>query len=214
MIAGASSGSLNAVALNAILRTEDGESPAKYSYTWDDYKKLLFDLRNSDVYDVSPGGIVRIFTNNIPSGYILNTAPLLKLLKKVIEGKMDFKIMKDLYLPTYISTVDPVTGKEYRFSNRNPQHARLPVVDVLMASCAIPIAFQLRKIKGFSKVRAFIDGGTGRDGIPVEAMRKENCEEIYVISKMRGNKKKEYKTGIAIPVPKLLKNAIQAFEVL
>jgi len=213
VMAGASAGSLNAVAVNAILKTKDGKATPKHAYTWDDYKELLFALKDSDVFDTTPRGILRIPTVNIPSGYVLDTAPLRRLLKKMLR-RLGIKTLGELYLPTYLSVIERKTGRTYRLSSRNPAHAKIPILDALMASTAIPVAFPPQRITGFMSGKRFIDGATGRDIIPVEAMRKERCDDIYVISRMRVDKNFEQKTGLKLPMPKILENALLAFDTI
>ena len=47
----------------------------------------------------------------------------------------------------------------------DPVHGKLDLVEVLMASTALPIAFQPRQITGLPG--NFIDGGTGDDTLPI-----------------------------------------------
>lgn len=215
VVAGTSSGALNAVAVNAILRTRDGK--AERSFTWADYKKILFRLKDGDIFDVRPAGLARIVSRNIPRGYILDTAPLRRLLEDVVEKQMGFYRLGDLYLPTYISVVQRETGKTLRLSSRDPDRRirALRLVDVLMATAAIPVAFRPVAIKGLDG--EFFDGGVGRDGIPVQAMVGEKCREIYIISRMRGD---ETATGVTPfkekrpKIPPILLNVLLSMEYL
>ncbi|TKJ44408.1 hypothetical protein CEE36_01310 [candidate division TA06 bacterium B3_TA06] len=215
VVAGTSSGALNAVAVNAILKTKDGK--AGKGMSWEDYKKILFDLDDGKIFDITPRGLARIVPRNIPEGFILDTAPLRRLLEEVLQEKMGFRSLGDLYLPTYISVVGRDTGKTLRLYSRDPDPRirKLPLLDVLMASTAIPVAFKPREIKGLKG--SFFDGGVGRDGIPVEAMAAEHCRELYIISRMRGD---ETMTGVTVfkkrrpRVPKILLNVLLAMEYL
>ncbi|MCK4232183.1 patatin-like phospholipase family protein [candidate division WOR-3 bacterium] len=213
VVAGASAGALNAVAVNAILKTKDGKAGNDQAFGWEDYKKILFALESGDVFDVTARGLARIVPRNVPEGFVLDTTPLRKLLEEAVQEKAGFETLGDLYLSTYISVVGRDTGKILRLSSRDPDPRirKLPLVDVLMASAAIPGAFKPRKIEGLEG--EFIDGGVGRDGIPVEAMSGERCKELYIISRMRGG----IGTGLGIPKvlkkpPKILETSLLAFQ--
>jgi predicted acylesterase/phospholipase RssA len=215
VMAGTSSGALNAVAVNAILRSKDKSDAT--SFDWEDYKEILFDLDDGKIFDVTPRGLARIIPRNIPEGFVLDTAPLRRLLEELVVERMGFETLGDLYLPTYISVVQRETGKTLRLSSRDPDPRirKLPLLDVLMASTAIPVAFKPQEIKGLEG--SFLDGGVGRDGIPVEAMFEEKCKELYIISRMRGD---ETMTGVTVfkkrrpRVPKILLNVLLAMEYL
>ncbi|MBN2378209.1 patatin-like phospholipase family protein [candidate division WOR-3 bacterium] len=213
VIAGTSSGGLNAVALNAVLRTKDGMG-GKHAFDWHDYQRILFSLTDGNVFDITPLGIGKIIIENIPAGFVLDTKPLRKLLSETLS-KMGFDTLGSLYLPTYISVVDRYTGKAYRLFSRDPDPSirDLPLLDVLMATAAIPVAFEPVKIKGFKG--EFFDGGVGRDGIPVEAMIDERCSDLYLITRMRGD---ETMVGVTAfkekrpKIPKILLNTLLAME--
>jgi len=178
-LAGASSGAISAVALNAILKTEDQHLPN--GFDWDLYKKLVFALENSEVFDDSWEGIAKIFTYNIYEGYLLDNSPLEKLLSTYLN-KMGFSKMKDLYLPTSISIVNQSSGEDVRVWSTDPFYGELPIIDVLMASASLPIAFPPRIIPSLGAQTNWIDGGTGIDTIPVEPLLNHpNVTEIYVI---------------------------------
>ena len=81
---------------------------------------------------------------------------------------------------------------------------------------AIPVVFPSVKIKGLAG--EFIDGGTGRDGIPVEAIAAERCKELFIISRMRGEYRK--RQGFSLgkrrieKVPRTIDSALFALELL
>lgn len=217
VLAGTSSGALNAVVLNAILKTKDGKTEKGKEFTWEDYKEILFKISDGDIFDLTARGLARIVTRNIPEGFVLDTAPLRRLLAEIAVKMMGFETLGDLYLPTYISVVERETGRTRRLYSRdsNPAIRNLPLVDVLMASAAIPVAFEPVEVKGLKG--RFFDGGVGRDGIPVEAMLEEKCKELYIISRMRGD---ETMVGITTfkekrpKIPKILLNTLLAMEYL
>jgi len=214
VLAGTSSGGLNAVALNAILKTKDGKVSAGETFDWHDYKRLLFDLKDKKIFDVSPIGIGKIIVENIREGYVLDTAPLRKLLTETLE-RMGFDTLGSLYLPTYLSVVDRNTGKTYRLFSRDPDRRirKLSLQEVLMGTTAIPVAFKPVKIEGLEG--EYFDGGVGRDGIPVEAMLHEHCTDLYLISRMRGE---ETMVGVKAfsekrpKIPKILLNVLLSME--
>lgn len=212
VVSGASSGALNAVAVNAVLRSKNEQSGSRFD--WGVYKSLLFTLGNEKVFDISVKGIGRIFTANIADGFVLDTSPLREFLSQVL-ARMGFDTLGSLYLPTYISVVDTDKRETLRLSSRDPKHAKLPLLDVLMASTAIAVAFKPQTIAGLAG--EFVDGCTGRDGIPVEALAYENCSEIYVISKMRGGKEKkgeEFGKKKLFTAPRILSNYLEASSIL
>lgn len=210
--AGASAGSLNAVAVNAILKNR---KQGKVSFGWRDYKKFLFELSNDKVFNTTIKGVRKIITTNIHEGFLLDTSPLRNFFEEVLE-RMGFDTLGSLCIPTYLSVVNHRTGEALRLSSRNPAHARLSLADILMASTAIPVVFPSVKIKGLAG--EFIDGGTGRDGIPVEALASERCDEIFIISRMRGEYRR--RQGFSLgkrrieKVPRTIDNALFALELL
>jgi predicted acylesterase/phospholipase RssA len=201
VVAGASAGSLNAVMLNAIL--DPGNNLG-----WDFYtKEFLFALRNKSVYRFNGLSL-------LTEGALFDTSPLEELLKEFLYRRMGYAVLGDLPISTYISVVRRESGKELRLHSHSPKHASYPLVDVIMASCAIPAVFPTRRIKGL--VGEFLDGATGRDCIPVEALSSEEASEIYVISRMRseyGNKRDVgLETETRPKIVEVAENAMLAFD--
>jgi predicted acylesterase/phospholipase RssA len=177
-ISGASSGALSAVALNAILQTEDFNLVP--GFTWNDFKQILFNLTDSQVYENSPDAITQIFTNNIAVGYILNNEPLNQTLSKLLNS-VNYKKLGDLYLPTSISVVNQQTGESVRLWSDDDQFKDLDLLEILMASTAIPVVFPTRNITGLSGI--WVDGGTGIDTVPVVPLLQHGgVKEIMIIS--------------------------------
>ena len=81
-ISGVSSGALNSVILNGILSGK---------MSWAEYKGILFNLKNSDVYTQE--------NKKIP----VNTEPLRRFITNVVEGKMGYISIGDLPYMTEIS---------------------------------------------------------------------------------------------------------------
>jgi predicted acylesterase/phospholipase RssA len=177
-LSGASSGALSSVVLNAIFETEDRN--LTNGITWESYKQDLFTLKNNDIYDTSVRGLADIFLYNIPHGYILDTANFEKFIRPYAE-RMNYKTLGDLYLPTAISIVNQSSGFAERLWSNDPRVAHLDLIDVIMASTALPIAFPPRKVKGFGET-VWIDGGTGIDTIPVYALLSNPAvTDVYII---------------------------------
>ncbi|NNM66474.1 MAG: hypothetical protein HKM06_00530 [Spirochaetales bacterium] len=187
VIAGTSSGALNAVVLNAILRTLDGNAPPGAEFRWggpgdegaDTYYGLLSSLKNKDIFTYSLAAFAQ--------GGVLDNSPLRRLLEHVAEKRLGFSTLGDLPIPTWFCAVDRATGEPVRLLSRDPQNKNLSLVDVLMASTAIPIVFPPQPIgakhgKGLEGL--YFDGGTGPDSIPVEPLEAENCDEIFLIDRM------------------------------
>lgn len=212
VVSGSSSGALNAVAVNAVLMFK--ETNGRKGMGWETYKSILFGLRNENVFDLSARGIARILRNNIAEGFLLDTSPLRKLLEDTLV-RMGFDTLGSLFLQTYISVVNTNKRETMRLSSRDPSHSKLSLLDVLMASTAIAVAFKPQKIDGLDG--EFVDGCTGRDGIPVESLARENCSELYVISKMRGEKEpkgEEFGPRKLFKTPKILSNYLEASSIL
>lgn len=68
------------------------------------------------------------------------------------------------------------TGETIRFYSRDPSHAQLPLVDIIMASTAVPIVFRPHPIPGVP-FSLFLDGGTGPLTLPSprSPLRSRHC---------------------------------------
>lgn len=176
-ISGASSGALNAVALNAILHRK---------YSWEKYKKLLFSLNNDSIFIQDE--------KKLP----VNTDPLRRMIDRVFTHQLGFKILADLPVPTSISITSFDLNerglKTYRLSNRKinlESDSLLNLADVLMASTAIPILFPPAVIahSGTLPNDEFMDGGIAEDQIPIKALLDyqiysgTEVKKIYIISR-------------------------------
>jgi len=127
---------------------------------------------------------------------------------------MGFSRFGDLYLPTIISVVDKETGYTLRIRSDDPKYSNLLLIEVMMASSAIPIAFPPQNVDGLSN-GLFIDGATGQDEIPVYGLLHANLsqplDKIYIIAR-------QFYYGP--DVPKILRpfqivvNSIEALEYL
>jgi predicted acylesterase/phospholipase RssA len=177
-LAGASSGAISTIALNAILQTEDQH--LQNGFSWDDYRNLVFNLKTSDVYDNSVWGIAKILTYNIFEGYFLDNTPLRSYLAPYLQ-KMNYSKLGDLYLPTCITLVNQSSGLDVRLWSTDPQYKNLDILDVIMATTALPMAFPPRQVTGLGDT-IWIDGGTGIDTLPVfPLLHHANVSEVYAI---------------------------------
>jgi len=175
-LSGASSGSISSVLVNAIIESQETH---RINWTWSYVKEILFNLTTSEVIDLSWEGLARIEINML-EGYILDNTPFMNFLKKYFSDA-GYNTLGDLYIPTAISLVDQASGLPQRFWSDDPRYANLSLVDVIIASCSIPIAFIPRQVTGLGDTY-WIDGGTGIDTLPVFSLldRKE-VSELYVI---------------------------------
>jgi predicted acylesterase/phospholipase RssA len=158
-ISGASSGSINAVVLNAILTNQ---------FTWEEYKSTLFGVTNNSIYTQSG-------EKKLP----VNTDPLKQFLTTIISDKIGYRQMGDLPFPTAISIADihilEFKDRSYRLCNKKinqESDSTLNIIDVVMASCSYPLAFPATHIRNVSTIPdvSYIDGGIAADHIPYQAV--------------------------------------------
>jgi len=214
VIAGSSSGALNAVALNAILLGEGllemGRSDCKFN--WESYEERLIGVGNHDVY--VGGGVIPEAMKIVRQGAIFDTRPLRGLLEQMVNNQMKFHSLGDLPIKTYISVVERDTGRVHRLCSQT--HEDLSIVDVLMASTSIPVAFppQHLIVPGSVKPVPCFDGGVGVDGIPVNALRDERCEDLYVIRPMAYDPQKPSNKISPLARFQIVSTAVRASEYL
>jgi len=180
---GTSAGSICTIGLNAILQTMDGRS--SNPFTFEDLKSFVFNMTAGQVVDLSPLGVYRILTYNVGQGYLLDTTPLRGFLTKVLQ-RTGYKFMGDLYIPTCISVVDIETGLPIRICSDDPKVKNVMIIDVLMASAAMPVIFPQQHIPGFVPPfgnGVYVDGGVGIDMIPTASAYERNLDEIYIITR-------------------------------
>jgi predicted acylesterase/phospholipase RssA len=177
-ISGVSSGALNAVMLNGILSGR---------MTWAEYKEILFNLKNSDIF-------IQEGKKKLP----VNTQPARNLYTKIVEEKLGYHRIGDLPYMTEISFTNlkdlDLKKKVYRMCSRKINEetdTTLSLVDIMMASSAFPIAFpavRIRNVKTIPDVE-YVDGGIGDDHIPYHALlefekfRGKGVGKVYIISR-------------------------------
>ena len=182
-------------------------------FTFEDIKGMVFNMTVGSVVDITPLGIYRILSTNVGEGFLLDTAPLRVTLTKYL-AQMGYKLVGDLYLPTCISTVDEETGLPVRICSDDPKVKNLPLIDVLMASAAMPVIFPSQSIRGFTPPFGsgiFVDGGVGIDMIPTDPAYERDLDEVYIITR-------QWELNDAKKMPKVLKdikivaNALNTFN--
>jgi predicted acylesterase/phospholipase RssA len=176
-ISGVSSGALNSVALNGILSGK---------LSWEEYKEILFSIKNRDIY-IQDG-------KKLP----VSTEPERELLTKIVEKRLGYQAIGDLPFMTEISITNlknlDLQKRIYRICSRKINEetdTTLSIVDLLMASSAIPIAFpeiRIRNVHTIPDVK-YVDGGVGDDHVPYHALlefekkRGIGVERVYIISR-------------------------------
>ncbi len=176
-VSGVSSGALNSVMLNGILSGQ---------LTWDDYKNILFNLKNSDIF-LQEG-----------KRFPVSTEPARTLYTKVVEDKLGYHRIGDLPFFTEISIthVKELTLKKtvYRMCSQkinDETDTTLSLVDIMMASSAFPIVFPPTHIRNVTTIPDvdYVDGGVGDDHVPFRALleferfRGFGVERVYIISR-------------------------------
>jgi len=119
--------------------------------------KIWFNLKkNTDIYNT---GYVRLLWG----GYPYSFDGLEKLLKKHLKKTYD--------IPFMVGIVSLKTGKYHSFKNPN--------IEMILASCSIPILFPPRYIKVYNE--HCVDGGV-RNITPLKEAIDFGCDTIYVIT--------------------------------
>ena len=208
---GTSAGSICTVALSAVVQTMDGRSSSPF--TMEDLKDLVFNMTAGSVVDLTDSGIFKILTYNVGQGYLLDTTPLRATITRYLT-KMGYKFMRDLYIPTCISVVDVETGLPIRICSDNPSTENLQIVDVLMASAAMPVIFPEQTIPGFLPPFGkgiYVDGGVGIDMIPTDTAYLRALDAVYIITRQW-----ELNSASTLPTPlqrfKIVQNAANTFN--
>jgi predicted acylesterase/phospholipase RssA len=177
-ISGVSSGALNSVVLNGILSGK---------LTWDDYRNILYNIKNCDIY-------LQEANKKLP----MNTSPARGLYKKIVEEKLEYSKIGDLPFTTNISFthLKDLDMKEavYRMCSKKineESDTELNLVDIMMATSAFPLVFPPIRIKNVKTIPdvEYVDGGVGEDHVPYHALlefekfRDEGIEKVFIISR-------------------------------
>jgi predicted acylesterase/phospholipase RssA len=176
-ISGVSSGALNAVLLNGILNKK---------ITWDEYKTILFNLKNEDIF-IQEG-----------KKFPVNTEPARQTFRKTTEDKLGYYCIGNLPITTSISFthIENLALKKtvFRMCSRKinqESDTTLGLVDIMMATAAFPIVFPPARIANVKTIpdEKYVDGGVGDDHVPYHALlefekfRGVGVEKVYIISR-------------------------------
>jgi predicted acylesterase/phospholipase RssA len=171
-ISGASSGALNATVLNAVLSKK---------FTWQQYIRILSGITNNDIF-IRDG-------RKLP----VNTQPLRNLITRIVIDSLGYNKMSDLPYATSFSIVNlkvlSFKDRTYRLCNRQinmESDSTLNIVDILMASTAIPLAFppsSIRDIKNIPDI-PYHDGGVAADHVPYHALIEFEKYSGFEVEKM------------------------------
>jgi len=77
--------------------------------------------------------------------------------------------------------VNQSSGLTHRFWSDDPQYANLDLVELVVGSSSLPLAFIPRKIQGLGDT-IWIDGGTSIDTLPVYSLlHRPEVSSIYIV---------------------------------
>ncbi len=176
-IAGASSGALNTVMLNAILDKK---------ITWNQYYRWLSEISTPEIYKMDG--------KKLP----VDTTPLKYFLSRIVNDSIGYYKMKDLPIPSAISITEVnllgLPKKNYCLSNlkiNSVSDPNLDLVEVLMASTAFPLVFPDAKISNSTTLteHKFVDGGIGEGHVPYKGLidfinyRGKSVEKVIIVSR-------------------------------
>ncbi len=178
ILAGFSSGALNIGAINACFRK-------KNSLSWEkDYKEnLLFKIHTEDIFKQK---------KSLP----VDTDPLRKSMSDFLK-KAEIETLEDCEFISFILAFSYRRLTTIWASNFFNRHVDIDLLDLLMATSAIPIVFPDQKIRAYNDRRNrflngnFADGGTGGSFRRFDYYMKryfrqnEPFDNLYIISPMR-----------------------------
>lgn len=185
MLAGFSSGALNIGALNACFREDN-------PLDWDGYfkEKVLFPVTTQNIY---------CRENFIP----FNTSPLHELLSNFLN-KANIKTLDDCAFNSFILAFSFRRLATIWVSNMFTRNKKIDMLDLLLATSAIPLIFPDRTIKNHEKENqkftkgSFVDGGSGGSFRRFEYYLKRylkqygRFEKVYIVSPMRDLAEDDY----------------------
>ncbi|MFA9391926.1 MAG: patatin-like phospholipase family protein [Prolixibacteraceae bacterium] len=178
MLAGFSSGALNITALNACFRT-------KNPLSWNNYYKeeILFKITSKKVYQRK---------KFIP----LDTTPLQKTIGGFLADS-NMSTLNNFSFQTFILAFSYLRLSTLWVSNLYNRHQTIKLLDLMMATTAIPILFPDQNIRNDEAKHnkylrgRFADGGAGGSfkrfeyHIKKYLRQNEQLDKIYIISPMR-----------------------------
>jgi hypothetical protein len=185
LLAGFSSGALNIGAINACFRDKD-------PLDWNGYFKeeVLFPVKTSSIY---------YRENFVP----FNTSPLRELLRDFLNTA-GIKTFDDCAFDSYVLAFSYRRLATLWASNMFNRHKKIDMLDLLMATSAIPLIFPDQTIKNYEKENqrylkgSFADGGSGGSFRRFEHYLKRylkqhgKFEKVYIVSPMRDVAEDDY----------------------
>lgn len=112
----------------------------------------------------------QIFWRILAQGLNLQSLGDLEGLKKVLEENTPFHDFEEMKVPLSISTTDRLNGQEVWLEKG-------PVVDAIIASSSLPVAFPPVKSDG----NLYVDGGVS-DPLPLFKLAGEGCGTIFAVN--------------------------------
>lgn len=208
ILAGLSSGALNIAAINACFRNENPLS-------WDNYFKetVLFNIHSKQVFKYQ-------------KFFPFDTSPLRKTISDFLtEAQMNS--VKDFSFGTYVLVFSFLRFSTIWVSNLFNHYQKIDLLDLMMATTAIPILFPDQSIRNshfqhnkFTRGR-FIDGGAGGSFKRFEhylkkyAKQNNQLDKIYIISPMREVTQSDYdELNKMIPSVDLIKMELKDIKLL
>jgi NTE family protein len=124
-------------------------------FTTDEIKELFLNKLNLNVFSM----------NTFRFGLIS-----IKRMREFIEKNLRHTLFEELSMPLYVSATNFIDGRQHVFHEGS-------MLDVIMASCSIPVLFSPVMINGIP----YVDGGLSNN-LPVEpfAQQKNEIVSIYV----------------------------------
>lgn len=210
-LSGVSSGALSMVGLNGAL--ENRASGGKAGWTFGEWNDYVFNLQNNQVYRTGPRGVIDSL-GNLDDGYLLNNEPLEATINRALV-RLNYNKFGDLFLPSYITVVDQRTGFNVRLLSTDPLVSDLPLLDILLATTAIPVAFKARMIPQLTNNTLFIDGGVGIDYVPVIPLLNGGLDvtTIYAITPNKDPNTGDNGDNSGVEQNGIIRNALKAFEI-
>jgi predicted acylesterase/phospholipase RssA len=136
----------------------------------DDLLRQVLTIGRRDVVRTNWRALVR----GIWSDAVLRPAPLRRLIEELVPARR----FGELTVPATITAVEAATGREVAFGSDGED---APLVDVLLAACAIPPYFPPVLVNG----RAFVDGGI-RSAVPIGWAESIHCDLVIAVDTAPG----------------------------
>ncbi len=205
LLSGFSSGSLNLIAINGLINMPE----------WDSYYKseILFKFKTSDVY-TSAGSLP------------FDTSPLRAKAISILES-LNFSLLSDLPYASFILACKTslLSSTTYWANSVNLKHAYLKLLDLMMASTAIPLLFPKQNVHCEAGKKSsfphgnsvfYVDGGTKgtfdnfSSNLGIFVKKNGMFDNMYIISPMREYEVNEFDYELN-SIDSLARSAVQKF---